>query len=277
MTAFSAVDTAIESIRRGAYHYVTKPFRVEELALFVRRALDESQLRREARTLRKAMRSTLDNVIGDSAAMREVFDLVHRVADSSAPVLLLGETGTGKSLIARAIHAESLRSAEPFVTVNCSAIPENLLESELFGHVRGAFSGAMSDRHGLFAEAHGGTLFLDEIGEMGLPLQAKLLHVLEVARVRPVGSDKERNVDVRIASATNRNLRASVSAGLFREDLLYRLDVISVEVPPLRRRKEDIPRLAAHFLSVAQSRHPKRPPAPIPRCDGRASRVRLAR
>ncbi|WP_394823133.1 sigma-54-dependent transcriptional regulator [Pendulispora albinea] len=257
MTAFSAVDTAIESIRRGAYHYVTKPFRVEELALFIRRALEESALRHEARALRKALRSTLDNVIGDSAAMREVFDLIRRVADSSAPVLLLGETGTGKSLLARAIHVESARSAAPFVTVNCSAIPENLLESELFGHVRGAFTGATDARLGLFAEANGGTLFLDEIGEMSLPLQAKLLHVLEVGRVRPVGSDKDRKVDVRIVAATNRHLRSSVAAGLFREDLLYRLDVIAVDVPPLRRRKEDIPRLAAHFLAAAQSRHPK--------------------
>jgi two-component system response regulator HydG len=260
MTAFSGIDTAIESIRRGAYHYLTKPFKVDELVLFLKRALAESALRSEAKALRTALHSSLGNVIGDSAAMRDVSDLVRRVADSAVPVLLLGETGTGKGLIARAIHAESPRTSEPFVAVNCAAIPEALLESELFGHVKGAFTGATSDRVGLFAQAQHGTLFLDEIAELGAPLQAKLLHVLETGSVRPVGSNHERQVDARVIAATHRDLRRRVAEGSFREDLLYRLDVVSIEIPPLRARRADLPHLIEHFMPRALSRSARSTP-----------------
>jgi two-component system response regulator HydG len=260
MTAFSGIDTAVESIRRGAYHYLTKPFKVEELVLFLNRALDESALRREAKVLRSALHSSRGDVIGDSPAMRDVLDLVRRVADSQVPVLLLGETGTGKGLIARAIHAESARANEPFVSVNCAAIPESLLESELFGHVRGAFTGASADRVGLFAQAQHGTLFLDEIAELSAPLQAKLLHVLESGQVRPVGSDRERRVDARVIAATHRDLRRRVAENSFREDLLYRLDVVSIEIPPLRARRADLPHLIEHFMPRALSRSTRTTP-----------------
>jgi two-component system response regulator HydG len=257
MTAFSEVDTAIESIRRGAYHYMTKPFQVAELSLFLRRALEESALRREARTLRSALGSSLEGLIGDSPVMKTLFDLTRRAADSSVPVLLLGETGTGKGLVARALHAEGHRAEGPFVVLNCAAIPDALIESELFGHVRGAFTGASADRAGLFEQADHGTLFLDEIGEMPLQLQAKLLHVIESGELRRVGSNKTHRVDVRIVAATHRDLRARSEAGLFREDLLYRLDVVSIEVPSLRERIEDVPKLVDHFLVQARARTPR--------------------
>jgi two-component system response regulator HydG len=189
--------------------------------------------------------------------MRTLFDRVRRAADSSVSVLLLGETGTGKGLVARALHAEGYRADGPFVVVNCAAIPEALLESELFGHVRGAFTGASSDRPGLFEQADHGTLFLDEIGEMPLHLQAKLLHVIETGALRRLGSNKERLVDVRVVAATHRDLRARAEAGLFREDLLYRLDVVSIEVPPLRERMEDVPKLVEHFLVQAKAHTPR--------------------
>lgn len=260
MTAFSGIDTAVESIRRGAYHYLTKPFKVEELVLFLRRALDEAALRREAKALRSALGSSRSDVVGDSPAMRDVLDLVRRVADSSVPVLLLGETGTGKGLIARAIHAESARASEPFVAVNCAAIPEALLESELFGHVKGAFTGASADRVGLFAQAQRGTLFLDEIAELSAPLQAKLLHVLETGQVRAVGSDRERRVDARVIAATHRDLRRRVAENSFREDLLYRLDVVSIEIPALRARRADLPQLIEHFMPRALARSTRSEP-----------------
>jgi two-component system response regulator HydG len=257
MTAYGAVDTAIESMRRGAYHYVTKPFKVEELAIFLRRALQERRLKVEAKLLRRELRTNVGHpsLIGRSAAMRELTDVVSRVADTDAPVLLLGETGTGKSLLASTIHAESRRATGPFVTVNCAALPEQLLESELFGHTKGAFTGAASARTGLFVEADGGTMFLDEIGDMAPALQAKLLDVLERGKVRPVGEAKERSVDVRVLAATHRNLKDNVLAGTFREDLLFRLDVVSFEVPPLRNRKGDIPALVEHFFQIARGRH----------------------
>jgi len=259
MTAFSDIDTAVESIRRGAYHYMTKPFKVAELALFLNRALEESALRREAKVLRTALHSPLENIVGQSREMHEVFELVRRIADSNVPVLILGETGTGKGLIARALHSESSRTKQAFVSVNCAAIPENLLESELFGHIRGAFTGASTDRVGLFEQAHRGTLFLDEIAEMSTALQSKLLHVLETNSVRPVGSNAARKVDVRIVAATHRDLRERVTQGLFREDLLYRLDVISVDLPALRHRTGDIPLLAERFLAAARERTPHSP------------------
>jgi two-component system, NtrC family, response regulator HydG len=261
MTAFSAVDTAIESIRQGAYHYLTKPFGVDELALFLEKALAEANLKREASELRQALRNggSLANILGQSSAMRAVKDLVLRVADASTPVLLLGETGTGKGILARALHAKSQRAARSFVTVNCAAMPEPLLETELFGHVRGAFTGAVTHRVGLLEEADGGTLFLDEVGEMPLALQAKLLDVLERGVVRAVGSNKEKALDVRIVAATHRDLRRQVTAGQFREDLLFRLDVVTVVVPPLRKRREDLPELLAHFVELSRQKHPQSP------------------
>jgi two-component system response regulator HydG len=259
MTAFSGIDTAIESIRRGAYNYVTKPFKNEELALFLERALAERSLRREAAELRTALndRFSLGGLVGRSRAMQQTLDMVARVAETSSPVLITGETGTGKSAIARALHNESDRSRRTFVTVNCAALPEPLLESELFGHVRGAFTGAVDSRPGLFVEADGGSLFLDEIGDMPLGLQAKLLGVIERGNVRPVGAEKEQHVDVRIIAATNRDLHEAVRRGTFRDDLLYRLDVVTIDVPPLRKRADDVPALIEHFLAAARKRHPK--------------------
>jgi two-component system response regulator HydG len=258
MTAFSAIDTAVESIRQGAYHYLTKPFKIEELVLFLRRALDESQVRREAATLKRTLRDRFSTtrILGDSEAMRNVRAVVTRVAPVPVPVLILGETGTGKSLVAQAIHAESPRASHPLVVVNCAALPEPLLESELFGYVKGAFTGATTARAGLFREADGGTLFLDEIGEMATGLQAKLLHVIEQGSIRPVGATKEESVDVRILTATHRNLREAVKNGKFREDLLYRLDVISITIPALRDRREDLPELIAAFLRQARDKYP---------------------
>jgi two-component system response regulator HydG len=259
MTAFSAVDTAIESIRQGAYHYLTKPFGVDELSLFLGRALAEASLRREAAELRRALGdgAPLANVVGQSGAMRAVCNLVVRVADASTPVLLLGETGTGKGLLAHALHAKSSRSSRAFVTVNCAAVPEQLLETELFGHVRGAFTGATSNRVGLLEHADGGTLFLDEIGEMSMSLQSKLLDVLERGVVRAVGSNKEKTLDVRVVAATHRDLRRQVQDGHFREDLLFRLDVVTVTIPALRERRDDLPELLAHFLDRSRQKHPQ--------------------
>ncbi|HJU83420.1 MAG TPA: sigma-54 dependent transcriptional regulator [Holophagaceae bacterium] len=259
MTAYGAVDTAVEAIRMGASHYLTKPFKLEELEIFLSRALAERGLQREAQNLRRTLagRYGRHGLVARSGAMASLFDLVERVAPTDVPVLILGETGSGKGAIAKAIHAQSPRSAEPFVAVNCAALPEQLLESELFGHEKGAFTGATRDRGGLFAEAEGGTLLLDEIGEMPAALQAKLLHVLEHGAIRPVGSSKERRVDVRVIAATHRDLGQMVKSGLFREDLLYRLDVVRLEVPPLRQRMDDLPELIEHFLQVYREKHPK--------------------
>jgi two-component system, NtrC family, response regulator HydG len=258
MTAYSAIDTAVESIRQGAYHYLTKPFKADELVLFLRRALDESQVRREAAALKKTLhdRFSTERILGTSAAMQNVREIVTRVARVPVPVLILGETGTGKSLVAQAIHAESLRASRPFVVVNCAALPESLLESELFGYLKGAFTGATSDRPGLFREADGGTLFLDEIGELAPGLQAKLLRVIEQGSIRPVGASKEETVDVRLLAATHRNLHDAVKAGVFREDLLYRLDVISIRMPALRERPDDLPEMIAFFLRQARAKYP---------------------
>jgi two-component system response regulator HydG len=261
MTAYSAVDTAIESIRRGAYHYFSKPFKHEELYLFLERAIDEARVRVEAKTLRSALRDRLAprNIVSRSRSMAAVLDVIRRVADSTVPVLITGETGTGKSLVARAIHEEGQRAKGRFVSVNCAALPDALLESELFGHTKGAFTGAVEARPGLFVEANGGTLFLDEIGDLPLPLQGKLLHALELGVIRAVGSEREQAVDVRIIAATNRDLRAATRDGKFREDLLYRLDVVSIEVPPLRHRNADLLPLAESFLQDAKTRNPRSP------------------
>jgi two-component system response regulator HydG len=261
MTAYSAIDTAVESIRQGAYHYLTKPFKQEELAIFLGRALEELRVRREASALKTALRTkfSISNLIGQSAAIRAVRERVQRIADAPAPAIVLGETGTGKGLVARALHADSRRGERPFVSVNCAALPEALLESELFGHVRGAFTGAVGDRRGLFVEADGGSLFLDEIAEMTPGLQAKLLHVLESGEVRPVGATKVRPVDVRIIAATHRDLSQAVREQKFREDLLYRLDVVSVVIPPLRDRLEDLPALIDHFVAEIRAKYPHSP------------------
>ncbi|MBK7861363.1 MAG: sigma-54-dependent Fis family transcriptional regulator [Archangiaceae bacterium] len=275
MTAYGAIDTAIESIRQGAQHYLTKPFKLEELAIFLGRALEQRSVREEAAALKTTLKERYSpaGVVAQSLAMRAVLEVVERVARTDAPVLLLGETGTGKGLLARVIHAQSPRAARPFVTVNCAALPEALLESELFGHLKGAFTGATQDRPGLFAEAEGGTLCLDEMGELPPALQAKLLHVLESKTVRPVGSTRERVLDVRIIAATHRDLRARVKSGEFREDLLYRLDVVPIEVPPLRQRKDDLPVLLDQFLSAARGRHAG---AAVERISGAALDVMLA-
>jgi two-component system, NtrC family, response regulator HydG len=261
MTAFGAIDSAIESIRQGANHYLTKPFKAEELLIFLGRALEEVRLRREAASLKTTLKATWSppEFVGRSGAIREVLDIVQRLAPTDAPVLLTGETGTGKSQIAKLLHGQSGRAGGPFVSINCAALPEALLESELFGHTKGAFTGAAQERAGLFAEADRGTLLLDEIGEMPASLQAKLLHVLETRTVRPVGASRERPIDVRIVSATHRDLRERVRAGSFREDLLYRLDVVPVHLPALRKRREDVALLAQHFLERAKERYPASP------------------
>jgi two-component system response regulator HydG len=255
MTAFGAIDGAIEAIKRGAFHYLAKPFALDELLVFIDRALASRRLRDENRALRRSVASAGGAMIGQGPRMRALFDLVERLGQSGAPVLVRGESGTGKELVARALHFGGLRSERAFVPVNCTALPGELLESELFGHVRGAFTGATTVRRGLLVEADGGTLFLDEIGDMPLNLQAKILRVLEDGEVRAVGADAGRRVDVRFVCATHQDLEARVREGKFRRDLFFRLDVVPVEVPPLRARAEDIPRLAAHFLERARARN----------------------
>jgi two-component system response regulator HydG len=259
MTAFGALESAIEAMRRGAYHYLTKPFPLAELLLYLERALAERRLRDQHRALQReaAARLPLFGMIGETPVMRALFDLVERVAASDAPVLIRGESGTGKELVARALHARSARQGGAFVAVNCSALPETLLESELFGHVRGAFTGATAPRRGLFVEADGGTLFLDEIGDLPMSLQPKLLRVLEDQEIRAVGSDVPRRVNVRVLCATHRDIEERVRQDLFRQDLFYRLNVVPLEVPPLRARVLDIPELARHFLTKAKERNPR--------------------
>ncbi len=259
MTAFGAVDTAVDSLRKGAFHYLLKPFKVAELDLVIGRGLEERALRLETRSLKRALRQrfALDHLVVQSDAMRQVRELIERIADADVATLMVGETGTGKGMFARALHAESARMKAPFVAVNCAALPEHLLESELFGHVRGAFTGAHSDRRGLFEQADGGMLFLDEIGDMAPPLQAKLLDVLERRCIRALGSSRERPVDVRIIAATHRDLRSRIASGHFREDLLYRLEGVVVEIPPLRQRRADIPPLVERFIAEARITYPK--------------------
>jgi two-component system, NtrC family, response regulator HydG len=261
MTAFGAVESAVEAMKRGAYHYLTKPFRLDEVLLYVGRALEARRLRTEHRDLKRQVeqRNGLGALLGHSAPMRTLYDLIERVACSEAPVLLRGESGSGKELVARALHSEGSRREEPFVAVNCTALPHALLESELFGHLKGAFSGATTTRRGLFVEADGGTLFLDEIGDMPPELQAKLLRVLQDGEVRAVGADGSRKVDVRIVAATHQDLEARVKEGRFRADLFYRLNVVSLRIPPLRDRVEDIPKLAEHFVAQARTRNPRSP------------------
>ena len=256
MTAFGGVDSAIESIQRGAYHYVTKPFKLDVVRVLLERACRERDLKSENRRLRHVVDDRFADMLGQSPAMQTLFSLVERVAQVSSPALVLGATGTGKELVARALHHSGPRAAGPFVAVNCAAIPETLLESELFGHTRGAFTGATQARRGLFLDADGGTLLLDEIGELSPPLQARLLRVLESGEVRPLGSDAVRTVDVRVVAATHQPLSDLVHRGEFREDLYFRLKVLPIAIPPLRERGDDIRLLAEHFLAKARARLP---------------------
>jgi DNA-binding NtrC family response regulator len=253
MTAFGSMESAIRTMREGAYDYLTKPFRMEEVSLAVSRASEERRLREENQRLREQLerRFSFENILGRSRVMQDVFERIRAVADSDAAVLLLGESGTGKELVARAVHHASARRDRPFVAVNCAAIPDTLLESELFGHEKGAFTGALRRHRGLFEEAEGGTLFLDEVGDIPLALQAKLLRVLQDKQIRPVGSTRDIQLDLRIISATHRDLMAMVGEATFREDLYYRLAVIPVRLPSLRERAGDLMLLATHFLARA--------------------------
>ncbi len=250
MTAYATVDTAIEGLRRGAFDYLTKPFKLNELSLTVERALSFYRLKMQNQALSAEVKKTwgFNEIVGKSPAMRSIFDLIERVSSATSNVLITGESGTGKEVVARSIHNRSPRSNKPFIAINCTAIPESLMESELFGHVKGSFTGAISDKKGLFEEAEGGTLFLDEIGDMDLSLQAKLLRVLQERTIKPVGSNQSRAIDVRVIAATHKDLKKGIQNGGFREDLYYRLSVIPIVVPPLRHRPEDIPLLAHHFL-----------------------------
>jgi two-component system response regulator PilR (NtrC family) len=250
ITAYASADDAIRAVREGAYDYVSKPFQIEDLRIIIRNALEARRLRKENIELKQVIedKSRFGQIIGRSKEMVEIFNLISTVAPSKASVLIVGESGTGKELIAKAIHHKSTREGKPFVTINCSAIPESLLESELFGHVRGSFTGAVSNKPGLVEVAHTGTLFLDEIGEIPLSIQAKLLRFLQEREVRRVGGNEDKRVDVRIIAATNKDLEKLMEEGLFREDLYYRLNVIRINVPPLREREEDIAVLIEHFL-----------------------------
>src|SRR5437867_1128530 len=250
ITAFASADSAVEAMKLGAYDYLSKPFHVDEVQLIVRNALEKRRLSTENTLLKReiASQSSLASIIGQSEPMQKVLEVICKVADSKSNVLIGGESGTGKELVARAIHYNSARSRFPFVTVNCSALPEPLLESELFGHMKGSFTGAIANKAGLFEVADGGTIFLDEIGETTPATQVKLLRVIQEREFRRVGGIQDLKVDVRIIAATNKELEKSVAEGTFREDLYYRLDVIPIHLPPLRLRIGDIPLLAQHFL-----------------------------
>jgi two-component system, NtrC family, response regulator AtoC len=253
MSAYGNVDTALEAMKRGAYDYIAKPFKPDEVVLVLRKAEERERLKQENLKLRsdlvKAKHGGFGKMVARSAAMQEIFKTIRKIADYKTTVLIHGDSGTGKELVARAIHESSSRAARAFVPVNCGAIPENLLESELFGHVKGAFTDAIRDKKGLFAEADGGTLFLDEIGELPLNLQVKLLRALQEEEIRRLGDTRDTKIDVRVVAATVRDLGADVQAGRFREDLFYRLNVLPIVIPPLRDRVEDIPPLVEHFIA----------------------------
>jgi DNA-binding NtrC family response regulator len=250
MTAFGSIDSAVEAMRAGAFDYITKPFEPEVALLALERALEHRALEEENRRLRRAVdrTSAFGDLIGESPAMREIFALIRKIAHGRSTVLITGESGTGKEVVARTIHYHGTRAEKSFIPINCTAIPEGLLESELFGHVRGAFTGAHASKRGLFEKANGGTLFLDEIGDMGPALQGKLLRVLQDREIRPVGGTQSVKVDVRIIAATNKDLQAEIDSGRFREDLYYRLNVIPIHIPPLRDRPEDVPALVDAFV-----------------------------
>ncbi|MBA2539346.1 MAG: sigma-54-dependent Fis family transcriptional regulator [Deltaproteobacteria bacterium] len=257
VTAFATADTAIAAMKRGAYDYLTKPFHVDEINAVIGRALEKRALVQENVALKDqvAGRVRLAQLLGKSKAMQGVFELIGKIHSTKTNVLITGESGTGKELVARALHTEGNRASKPFVAVNCGAIPEELMESELFGHKKGSFTGAIADKKGLFQEADGGTLFLDEIGELSLGLQVKLLRALQERKVKAVGGNDEAAIDVRVIAATNRDLEAEVARNAFRADLFYRLNVVEVRLPPLRQRREDIPLLAEHFLRKFGEEH----------------------
>jgi two-component system response regulator AtoC len=261
MSAYGTIETAVEAMKRGAYDYISKPFKPDEILLVLRKAEERERLYRENQVLRQALAKSrngnterLPDMIGHSPRIQEVYRTVRKIAPFKTTVLLSGESGTGKELVARAVHTLSPRAQAPFVAVNCGAIPETLLESELFGHRRGAFTDASRDRRGLFEEAHGGTLFLDEVGELPLSLQVKILRALQEEEIRPLGDTRDIKVDVRVVAATGRDLTAEVQAGRFREDLYYRLSVMPLHLPPLRDRKEDIPELVDFFVARQSAR-----------------------
>jgi len=259
ITAFGTTEKAVEAMKLGAYDYINKPFNIDEIRLIVKKAIEKKRLKEELSLLREKAETsyTLENIIGRSPKMQEIFKLIPRVAQSNSNVLIIGESGSGKELVATALHNLSHRKEKNFVTINCATFPEGLLESELFGHMKGAFTGAVYNKQGLFEIADGGSVFLDEIGEMPINLQAKLLRVIENGTFRRVGGTTDIKVDVRVVSATNKDIKEEIAAGRFREDLYYRLNVVPVYMPPLRERKEDIPLLAEHFLSKT-SHHPLR-------------------
>jgi two-component system response regulator AtoC len=250
MSAYGTVDTAIEAMKLGAYDYISKPFKPDEIILTLRKAEEREQLRRENQLLKKEVEKeySFESIVSKNEQMQKIFDVIRKVSQYKSTVLITGESGTGKELVARALHYNSDRSQNPFIAVNCGAIPENLLESELFGHAKGAFTDAIRTKKGLFEEADGGTLFLDEIGELPGQLQVKLLRVLQDGEIRRIGESKPIQIDVRIVAATVRDLSNEVNEGRFREDLFYRLNVLPIHIPPLRERKEDIPLLIQHFI-----------------------------
>ncbi|MFQ5840160.1 MAG: sigma-54-dependent transcriptional regulator [Candidatus Methylomirabilales bacterium] len=259
-TAFATIENAVEAVKAGAFDYIPKPFTVEQLEVAVGRAFEQRSLREENRRLRDQLADTykFENIVGRSLPMLEVYELIKKVARSDANILIVGESGTGKELVARSLHVNSWRSVYPFVPVDCASLPEHLLESELFGHEKGAFTGAYAARAGLFEVGNRGTVFLDEVGELPLNLQVKLLRVLQERQVRRVGGNRLVDVDVRVISASNRDLKALMADGHFREDLFYRLHVIGIELPPLRERSGDIPLLAQHFLKHYVKREQRR-------------------
>lgn len=256
ITAFGTTETAVDAMKMGAYDYLTKPFKIDEVRLNIANALRSKNLEVENKVLKKELNKeySFQNVVGNSEAMHHIFDLVKRVSTSPTNVLITGESGTGKEVVAKSIHYNGPLKDRPFVTVNCGAIPENLMESEMFGHKKGSFTGAVSDKAGLFEVADSGTLFLDEVGELPMTIQVKLLRAIQERVIRRVGATDDHKVDVRIIAATNRNLEEMVAKGTFRQDLYYRLNVINIKTPPLRDRKDDIPLLANHFLKKYNDR-----------------------
>src|SRR5437016_268439 len=261
ITGFGTIDTAVEAMKKGAYDYLKKPFKLDELKLCTQRALSYNTAISENVYLRKQLKKKyqFSQIVGNSGKMQEVFKMIERVADTDSTILILGESGTGKELVAKALHFNSRRQFAPFVPVNCSALPENLLESELFGHRKGAFTGAINDKKGLFQEADGGTIFLDEVGSMSAMLQSRLLRVLQEREVRRVGDNVPVYVNVRVVAASNEPLEKRIKDGTFREDLYYRLNVIPIQLPSLRERRDDIPLLVGHFLKDKAHARSKRP------------------
>ncbi|MBI3554833.1 MAG: sigma-54-dependent Fis family transcriptional regulator [Deltaproteobacteria bacterium] len=275
VTAHGSTETAIEALHRGAFDYITKPINFAELGVIADRAVRTSQLERSHRRLQDQVsrQHSIGGLIGKSHKMRQLYELIERVSVANSSVLITGESGTGKEVVARTVHDRSTRASGPFVAINCAAIPDTLLESELFGHAKGSFTGATAARQGLFVEANGGTLFLDEIGDLPLQLQAKLLRVIQERKVRAVGENRSIEIDVRIVAATHRDLKTAVAEKLFREDLYYRLAVIPVSIPPLRERKEDIPLLVEHFVTKITRQSNSKPKLVTPAAIAKLARM----